>query len=82
MWFWWFMFVCKFNDTDSVNRCRKNDVEALSETNKWYLWISDETFHEEYGYLEICPCLLRKTLVENWLDHVVTICFGTNSVFT
>lgn len=59
--------------------CRAGDVEALSKRNQWIVGIQDKTFHEKYGYLEICPQVLRAALVEIGLAASVPYCLGTDS---
>ena len=70
----------RFDHSHCYGHCRKNDVEALSKTYKRYVRLQNNSFEEKYGYMEICPRLLWKTLVENRMVNDYTICFGTYSV--
>lgn len=54
-------------------------METLSQIYKWHSGIQNPSFHEEYGYMEICTRILRETLVEDRMVRDCTICFDTYS---
>ena len=70
----------RYDNSYFYGYCRKNDVETLPKTYKWYGGLQNNSINEKYGYMETCSRLLWKTLVENRMGNGYTICFDTYSV--
>ena len=70
MEFWWFMLIC-----DVLIPVVMIIVGRMM--YKWYVGLQNNSVNEKHGYMEICPRLLRKTLVEDRMDNDYTICFDT-----
>ena len=61
------------------DRRRMDDVEALSEEDKFVHRIQDEPVHAECRNMELCKSKLRQAMVENRMDHADTDSAGTDT---
>ena len=56
-------------DTSTDDCDREGVPEEPAKNNQWNLWLSDFPVEEKSGYVEFCPFILWKIMVEDWMGH-------------